>query len=294
MAGKGYGGQSMARPLQRVVICSPDVAGWPDPSRAGRWRELAYEHQPRADLARKQYGELRALLVESGAEILELPGHDDLSMDAVYAHDSSFTTNHGIILMSMGKPARSGEPPHHGRFYKSIRVPVLGAIEPPGKVEGGDIVWLDDSTLLIGRGYRTNAAGIEQMRALLAPRGVAVLEAPLPHGDGPGFCLHLMSLISILDERVALVDLPWLSVSTMELLHRKNYKLIEIEPTERDSMACNVLALGRRRLIAIEENGGTNAILREHGFDVRTFRASEISHNGGGGPTCLTRPILRD
>jgi N-dimethylarginine dimethylaminohydrolase len=146
---------------------------------------------------------------------------------------------------------------------------------------------------LIGRGYRTNAAGIDQMRALLAPRGVTVIESTLPHGPGPGFCLHLMSLISILDERVALVDLPWLSVPTVELLQRMSYTLIEIDPSERDSMACNVLALGNRRLIAIDENAGTNDILRDHGFDVRTFHAGEISLNGGGGPTCLTRPILR-
>lgn len=288
-----HGGQSMARPLRRVVIGSPETAGWSDASQAARWKDLAYLHDPQPDLAVRQHGELRRLLADAGIEILDLPAGDGLSMDAVYAHDASFVTDLGMILMSMGKTARRGEPAHHGSFYRSIGVPVLGAIEPPGLIEGGDIVWLDDRTLLVGRGYRTNASGIEQMRALLTPGKVEVIEAPLPHGQGPGFCLHLMSLISILDERVALVDLPWLAVPTIELLRRKDFRLIEIDPAERDSMACNVLSLGDRKLIAIEENRRTNVRLSEHGFEVGTFHGSEISHNGGGGPTCLTRPILR-
>ncbi len=292
-ATKTHGGQSMARPLRRVVIGSPETAGWSDATEAARWKDLSYLHDPQPDLAIRQHGELRRLLSDAGIEILDLPAGDGLSMDSVYAHDASFVTDHGMILMSMGKAARRGEPAYHGTFYGSIGVPVLGTIEAPGQIEGGDIVWLDDRTLLVGRGYRTNASGIEQMRTLLTPGKIEVIEAPLPHGQGPGFCLHLMSLISILDERVAIVDLPWLAVSTVELLRRKDFRLIEIDPTERDSMACNVLSLGDKKLIAIEENRRTNARLREHGFEVGTFHGSEISHNGGGGPTCLTRPILR-
>jgi N-dimethylarginine dimethylaminohydrolase len=128
---------------------------------------------------------------------------------------------------------------------------------------------------------------------LLAPHGVEVLSAPLPHGAGPDTCLHLMSLISLLDEKTALVDLPWLAVETVELLQARGYKFIEIDATERDTMACNVLALGERRLLAIGENASTNARLRAAGFEVHTFPGSEICINGGGGPTCLTRPLVR-
>jgi N-dimethylarginine dimethylaminohydrolase len=131
------------------------------------------------------------------------------------------------------------------------------------------------------------------MRALLAPKGVEVLSAPLPYGSGPSTCLHLMSLISLLDEETALVDLPWMAVQTVKLLKSRRYRFIEIEYSERDSMACNVLSLGSKRLIAIEQNEKTNAKLRRAGFDVRTFPGSELCINGGGGPTCLTRPLLR-
>ena len=131
------------------------------------------------------------------------------------------------------------------------------------------------------------------MRNLLAPKGVEVLSAPLPYGPGPSACLHLMSLISLLDEHTALVDLPCLAVETVELLTARGFKFIEIDFSERDTLACNVLALGRNRLLAIEENHKTNARLRQAGFDLRTFRGSELCINGSGGPTCLTRPLLR-
>ena len=131
------------------------------------------------------------------------------------------------------------------------------------------------------------------MRTLLAPKGIDVLSAPLPYGAGPSACLHLMSLISLLDEQTALVDLPWLAVETVELLKSRGFHFVEIDPSERETLACNVLALGGKRLLAIEENRNTNARLRHAGFDVRTFPGSEICINGSGGPTCLTRPLLR-
>jgi N-dimethylarginine dimethylaminohydrolase len=155
------------------------------------------------------------------------------------------------------------------------------------------MAWLDSNTLLVGEGYRTNRAGIGQMRALFAAKNVEVISAPLPYGSGPSACLHLMSLVSMLDEHTILVDLPWLAVETVELLKARGFRLIEIEYSERDTLACNVLALGPRRLLAIEENRKTNQRMREAGFDVRTFPGSEICINGAGGPTCLTRPLLR-
>jgi len=163
----------------------------------------------------------------------------------------------------------------------------------PGCTEAGDIVWLDRHLLLVGHGYRTNRAGIEQLCALLSPGGVEVLSAPLPYGPGPSACLHLMSLMSMLDERTILVDLAWLAVETVELLRGRGFRLLEIEPSERDSLACNVLSLGSRRLIALDQNVRTNELLREAGFEVLTFPGAELCINGSGGPTCLTRPLLR-
>lgn len=156
------------------------------------------------------------------------------------------------------------------------------------------MVWIDARTLLVGNGYRTNSAGIAQMRELLSACRVDVIAAPLPYGLGPSACLHLMSLISLLDEQTALVDLPWLAVETVELLKSRGYRFIEIDRTERATLACNVLSLGQRRLVALEENARTNQRLSDAGFEVQTFPGSEICINGRGGPTCLTRPLVRD
>jgi len=283
----------MVGTLQRVLVCSPRTAGWNQSQRVAAWRELGFHHAPPFETAQSQHDVLVAELKAAGAEIVELPPGEQLSLDAAYSHDASLATDYGLILMRPGKANRVAEAEHQGSSCAAEGVPTFGKITAPGTTEAGDILWLDAKTLLIGHGYRTNAAGIAQMRALLAPKGVAVLSAPLPYGAGPSQCLHLMSLISLLDERTALVDLPWLAVETVELLKERGFRLVEIEDSERDTLACNVLALGEKRLLAIEENRKTNDRLRAEGFDVRTFPGSEICINGSGGPTCLTRPLLR-
>ncbi len=283
----------MVDALERVLVCSPRTAGWNQPERVARWQELGFHRAPDFEKAQSQHEALHRELRTVGAEIIELPSTPDLSLDAVYTHDASLPSDYGLIAMRPGKPNRVAEGPVHSSFCKSLDIPTLGTIMPPGTTEAGDILWLDSKTMLIGHGYRTNAAGIQQMRDLLAPKGVQVLSAPLPYGPGPSACLHLMSLINLLDDHTALVDLPWLAVETVELLKSHGFKFIEIDYFERDTLACNVLALGNNRLLAIEENSKTNARLRENGFDVRTFPGSELCINGSGGPTCLTRPLLR-
>ena len=290
MTKRSYGGQTMTGALKRVLVCSPQVAGW---GGGDAWKDLGYFHAPELDRAAAQHAELVGALESAGAEVSVLPRADELTLDAVYAHDASFPTDHGMILMHTGKPNRRGEADVHGRWFASHDTPVLGRIEPPGMTEAGDMVWLDEATVLIGEGYRTNADGIEQVRRLLAPFDVDVITAPLPYGPGPSACLHLMSLVSLVDERVALVDLPWLSVSTVSLLERRGFGLVPMEAGERNTLACNVLALGGRKLLAIAENERTNARLEKAGFHVTTYDGSEISLNGSGGPTCLTRPLLR-
>lgn len=279
--------------LQRVLVCSPRIAGWNQPDRVARWRELGFHHAPNFELAQSQHQALCREIESAGAELLELPPAEDLSLDAVYAHDASLATDFGLLVMRPGKANRVAEGPSHASFAASAGIPVFGSVVSPGTTEAGDIVWLDSKTLLIGHGYRTNAAGIAQIRELCAPKGVEVISAPLPYGPGPSACLHLMSLISLLDEKTALVDLPWLAVETVELLKHRGFNFVEIEYAERDTLACNVLSLGGKRLLAIEENRKTNDRLRQAGFDVRTFPGSEVCINGSGGPTCLTRPLLR-
>jgi N-dimethylarginine dimethylaminohydrolase len=291
MGSEIYNGHSMTGELRRVMVCSPREAGWEDAERQSQWRELGFKHRPDFRTAQEQHESLCRALEIAGAEVVHLAA--ELSLDAVYAHDSSLPTDYGLILMHPGKRNRAGEAPIHREFCQGLGIPVLGEIKAPGTTEAGDMVWLDSQTLLVGNGFRTNAQGIVQVRELLRPKGVDVIAAPLPYGQGPSACLHLMSVISLLDEETALVDLPWLAVETVELLKARGYNFIEIEPSEQDTLACNVLSLGRRRLLALEENKRTNQRLRDAGFDVRAFAGSELCINGSGGPTCLTRPLLR-
>jgi N-dimethylarginine dimethylaminohydrolase len=286
-------GHSMVGPLQRVLVCSPRTAGWHQADRVAHWRELGFHHAPDFAQAQAEHETLCRELATAGAEVVELPEATDLSLDAVYTHDASLATDFGLIIMRPGKPNRVPEGARHRLFADLNGISTLAEITAPGSSEAGDMVWLDRKTLLIGHGYRTNAAGIAQMRSALAPKGMTVLSAPLPYGPGPSACLHLMSLISLLDEETALVDLPWLAVETVELLKARGFKFIEIDYSERDTLACNVLALGNKRLLGLEQNQKTNARLRRSGFDVRTFPGSELCINGSGGPTCLTRPLLR-
>src|ERR1700686_4343642 len=293
MPSENFNGHSMTGELLRVMMCPPGNAGWNDSGKAVAWRELGFRHAPDFAAAQTQHEILCGLLRKGGAEVVCLPPTESLTLDAVYAHDASLATDYGLVLMNPGKRSRGTEAQTHVDFLGQLGVTVHGEISPPGTSESGDIVWLDSKTLLVGYGYRTNKAGIEQMRRLLARQDIEVLSAPLPHGQGPSACLHLMSLMSMLDERTILVDLPWLAVETVELLKARCFRMIEIDYSERETLACNVLALGKKRLIALEENRKTNQQMRDAGFDVRTFPGSEICVNGGGGPTCLTRPLLR-
>jgi N-dimethylarginine dimethylaminohydrolase len=288
-----FNGHSMVGALERVMVCSPQTAGWNQPDRVAIWKTLGFHHEPNFAIAQSQHEALCRELEAAGADVVEMPAAPNLTLDAVYTHDASLPTDCGLILMRPGKANRVAEAARHRSFCESLEIPTLGAITTPGTTEAGDIVWLDAKTILIGRGSRTNAAGIRQMRDLLAPKSVEVLSAPLPYAAGPSACLHLMSLMSLLDEHTMLVDLPWLAVETVELLKSRGFNFIEIDATERDTLACNVLALGNNRLLAIAENCKTNARLREAGFEVRTFSGKELCVNGGGGPTCLTRPLLR-
>lgn len=293
MLSANYNGHSMTGDLLRVLVCPPRQAGWDRPDRLASARELGFHRTPDFTIAQSQHDDLCRLLTEAGAELVCLPASKFLTLDAIYTHDASLTTDWGLILMNPGKPNRVPEARAHADACARLEIPVLGTISPPGCTEAGDMVWLDPQTLLVGSGYRTNREGIEQLRFLLGPRGIEVLPAPLPYGLGPSACLHLMSLISMLDERTVLVDLPWLAVETVELLKARGFQLIEIDDSERDTLACNVLSLGSNRLITIDANQRTNRRLRDAGFDVRTFPGSEICINGSGGPTCLTRPLLR-
>jgi N-dimethylarginine dimethylaminohydrolase len=202
-------------------------------------------------------------------------------------------TDAGAVLLRPGKALRFAEVDLAEQSYAELGIPVIGRIEAPGTVEGGDTLWLDEGTLAIGRGYRTNDEGIRQLRALLAPYGIDIVTVDLPHWRGPNECLHLMSFISPVAERLAVVYLPLMSVPFVQELQRRGWSFIEVPDEEFETHGCNVLALAPMRVLVCDGSPVTRARLEAAGCEVLVYMGDELSHNRAGGPTCLTRPILR-
>jgi len=228
----------------------------------------------------------------SGATVERLPDAPGLTLDAIYVRDASLVTPRGVILCRMGKPARRQEPAAQGMALTALGLDVAGAIEPPGQIEGGDVAWFDDRTVAVARGYRTNDEGIRQFRGLLGPE-VEVIVVPLPHYRGPADVFHLMSIVSPVDRDLAVVYSPLMPVPFREWLLQRGIDLVEVPDGEFASMGANVLAIAPRRCVMVEGNPVTRSRLEAAGAEVAAYDGSEISLKGGGGPTCLTRPLAR-
>jgi N-dimethylarginine dimethylaminohydrolase len=285
---KTYGSQSMVDELKRVLVRRPDEAfGTADPV---HWH---YTSRPDLAGARSEHDDLVATLQQCGCEVVfhdaPLPDH----ADAVFTHDPVIVTDSGAIVLRMGKPQRRGEEAAIATTLEGLGVPILTTLEDEATAEGGDLLWLDHDTLAVGRGYRTNAEGFRQLTAALRPLGAKTIEVQLPHAGGPAACLHLMSLISMLDHDLAVVYLPLLPVPFVELLGDRGIDLVEVPDNEVPTMAPNVLAIAPRRCLMLEGNPETKARLEAAGCEVLTYRGDELSLKAEGGPTCLTRPILR-
>ena len=286
-----YGSQSMAAPLRRVLMRSAASA-------MRHANPAEWHYGPGFDAARAaaQHEAFADLVAASGAEVEWLTDEDDRLADSVFTHDPSLSTDHGAVILSMGKALRRAEPGLHEEAYRRMGVPILGRIEAPGTVEGGDCVWIDAKTLAIGRGVRSNETGIRQMAALLQPHGIEVLGYDLPLWHGEEACLHLMSVISPLADDLALVHSPLLPAAFYQLLNARNIKLIEGDAQEfHDSfgLSLNVLPTAPREVIAVAGFPKTSAAMEAAGCRVRTFEADALCIACEGGPTCLTRPILR-
>jgi N-dimethylarginine dimethylaminohydrolase len=241
-----------------------------------------------------EHDAFRRLLGESGAEVVVAGPDDNGLLDAIFAYDPSIMTDAGAILLRPGKVARLPEVTLAEATYADLGIPIAGRIEAPGTVEGGDTLWLDEQTLAVGRGYRTNDEGIRQLRNILAPQGIEVLTVDLPHWRGPSECLHLMSFISPVGERLAVVYPPLMSVPFVQELQRRGWSFIEVPDDEFETHGCNVLALAPLRVLVCDGNLVTRGRLEAAGCEVVAYTGDEISHNRAGGPTCLTRPLLRD
>lgn len=278
-----YGASSATAPLRRVLIRPP--------VEATGWEEYGWRAEPDLDRMKREHEAYREALEASGAEVVlgetPVPGN----CDAIYACDVAIVTERGAILLRPGKAGRRGEPEAIAADLEAAGVPILARLEAPATVEGGDLLWLDDRTLVAGRSYRTNDEGIAALRKLLPE--VDVVPVDLPHHHGAGVILHLLSLISMLDEDLAVAYPPLLPVRLMEMLEERGIRIVEVPEEELDSQGPNVLALAPRVALALEGSPVTRRRMEVAGVDVRVYPGEDLCRKGDGGPTCLAQPILR-
>jgi len=279
--------------LTRVLVKHPRDAFVSEDAIAAQWRPLGFTAPPALVHAIEEYEAFLEILRATGAQIDCLPANERASLDSIYARDASIVCPRGVILGRMGKRLRAGEPAAQKAALRTLAIPIVGEITEPGCLEGGDVVWLDETTIAVGRGYRTNAEGILQLRALLGDSIDELIVVPLPHWRGPGGVLHLMSLVSPVDRDLAVVYSPLLPVPFREELIERGLRPVEVPDEEFDTMGTNVLALGPRECVMLAGNPKTRAALERAGARVMEYVGKEISVKGAGGPTCLTRPLAR-
>ncbi len=285
--------QSESGPLQRVWLRHARDAFRSQEFVDEQWASLSYAARPDFARAVEEFDRFSAQLERAGATIEWLPTSSKTSIDSIYVRDASIVTRNGLILCNMGKETRSAEPQSHHDGAVAGNLAVLGAIDGVGRLEGGDFVWLRPEVAAVGLGYRTNREGIAQLRTLLAGLANELIVVPLPHWKGPGDVFHLMSIISPIDDDLAVVYSPLMPVPFRERLLDLGIELVEVPDEEFESMGANVLATGPRRVLMVDGNPITRSRLEAAGVEVAVYDGSEISQKGCGGPTCLTRPLTR-
>lgn len=279
--------------LTRVLLKHPREAFRSDAAIAAEWKALNFGAAPSFAAAIEEYDGLVEILRTSGVQINYVSAAEETNLDSIYVRDASIVSSRGVILCRMGKRLRAAEPSAQKGAYRTLGIPVVGEITEPAFLEGGDVVWLDDHTIAVGRGYRTDDEGILQLRALLGDSIDELIVVSLPHWGGPGDVLHLMSLISPIDRDLAVVYSPLLPVAFRQRLIAHGCELIEVPREEFETMGTNVLALGPRDCLMLAGNPQTRNALERAGVRVREYIGTEISVKGAGGPTCLTRPLAR-
>src|SRR5215472_911561 len=270
----GFGSQTMVAPLRRVIVKRPEEAFRSRDHINKEWKDLGYTRPPNLEDAARHDQQFVALLKEAGAEVLYLPEDERTGLDSLYAHDPVLVTDRGAIVFQTGKVARRGEGPAFSDAFKSWDVPILGGIDGAATAEAGDMVWLDRQTLLVGRGFRTNAAGLARLSELLKPGGVQVISFELPYWNGPQDVLHLMSFISLLDDDLAVVYRRLLPVPLFELLTSRGVQLVDVPEQEYETLGCNVLATSPRNLIMASGNPVTRSRLEAAGCTISEFDGS--------------------
>jgi N-dimethylarginine dimethylaminohydrolase len=285
--------QSETGRIQKLLLRHAREAFLDDSTIDSQWKALNFSGPPDRRRAIEEYDGFLDVLSRCASELVCLPGEPGLTLDSIYIRDAAVATDRGVILCNMGKASRSAEPAALGRALDARGITVAGAIQPPGRLEGGDIVWLGAHTIAVGRGYRTNDEGIRQLRILLGPAVEDLIVVPLPHWRGETDVFHLMSLISPVDDDLAVVYPPLMPVPFREGLLERGIRLVEVPDDEFNTMGANVLAVAPRICVMLAGNPETRRRLERAGATVSEYVGNEISLKGGGGPTCLTRPLTR-
>ena len=276
---RAYGGQTMVEPLRRVLVRRP-------PADTSDWQRFGWRAQPDPARLADEHERFCLLLESAGAEVVVAP---PTTLDAIYTYDPAIVCDRGAVLLRPGKPERADEVDAIAIELEAAGVPVAARLEKPCLADGGDTAWLDDRTFLAGRGYRTNSDGIRALERIL---GVETLAVDLPHFHGPGEVMHLLSLFSPLDRDLVVAYPPLLPVRLMQLFEERGVGIVAVPDEEFETMGPNVLALAARRALMLERNVETRRRLEKAGVDVVVYGGDELS-KGDGGPTCLTRPLLR-
>jgi dimethylargininase len=280
-----FGGQTLVEPLRRVLVRSPR------PEDLVAWRAFGWLGEPDAALTARQHDALCEVLRSAGAQVEFAEAGVDGDPDAIYVFDPAIVSDAGAIVLRPGKVRRRPESAAAAADLRRLGVPVAFEMAAPATAEGGDTMWLDERTLLVGRSFRTNDPGIEALGTALP--GVDVLAFDLPIRHGPEACLHLLSLLSPLDRDLVVAYVPLLPVRLVELLESRGVEIVPVPDEEFDTMGPNVLAIAPRVALAVDGNPETRRRMERAGVEVLVYEGSEISLKGEGGPTCLTRPLLR-
>jgi len=257
------------------------------------WETLQYLSKPNFKKSLEEYAAFQTFFREKNISTCFFPINKKTKIDSIYCRDASIATDFGIIICNMGKQGRIHEPYAQLEAYKMNNINILGEIKFPGTLEGGDVAWLDQHTLAVGHTYRTNEEGISQLKGLLQPKGIEIIVVELPHYKGKSDVFHLMSILSPVDKNLAVVYSPLMPIKFRNELLERGFQLVEVPEQEFDSMGCNVLAVAPRDCLMVAGNPITRKLLEDAGASVHIYEGNEISVKGGGGPTCLTRPIDR-
>jgi arginine deiminase len=288
-----YGCQSMTGKIEAILIKRPEEAFISQENLNANWEKFNYFGCPDYEKVIEEYNEFEKFIKENIPDVYYLKQDDRAGLDSIYAHDPLKVTKKGAIYFPMGKELRGREREATREYLESIGIPTLGEIKAPGKMEGGDVLWIDEKTVAIGRGYRTNDEGIRQFKELTKDIIDEYIIVPMPHGDGEDCCLHLMSIISFVDTDKAVVYSKYMPVFFREYLIEKGITLIECGDEEYDYLGTNVLCVAPGKCITIAGNPEITAKMRDAGIDVTTYEGKDLSYRGTGGPTCLTCPLYR-